>query len=145
MKYSFREFMQLDEETRKQLGTIGTSEELSNNLKRKKMKELEQKLKSHDYYFVYSDDMRSYKKGQKEQDEINKLINLLGDEGVSLYKQFLKSKGMQEDKTKPRLNPYEKFLQQKMGAWNIKSLDDLEPEPLKRFWKEVDDEWVAEK
>ncbi len=29
--------------------------------------------------------------------------------------------------------------------WNIKSLDDLEPEPLKRFWKEVDDEWVAEK
>ena len=98
MKYSFREFMQLDEETRKQLGTIGTSEELSNNLKRKKMKELEQKLKSHDYTYVYSDDMRSYKKGQKEQDEINKLINLLGDEGVSLYKQFLKSKGIQEGK-----------------------------------------------
>ena len=104
MKYSFREFMQLDEETRKQLGTIGTSEELSNNLKRKKMKELEQKLKSHDYTYVYSDDMRSYKKGQKEQDEINKLINLLGDEGVSLYKQFLKSKGIQEDKTKLQLN-----------------------------------------
>ena len=89
--------------------------------------------------------MRSYKKGQKEQDEIRLLVNLLGDDGVSLYKQFLKSKGMQEDKTKPRLNPYEKFLQQKMGVWNIKSLDDLEPEPLKRFWKEVDDEWVAEK
>tara|TARA_Y100001936_G_scaffold180992_1_gene178032 strand:- start:312 stop:629 length:318 start_codon:yes stop_codon:yes gene_type:complete len=104
MKYSFREFLKLDEETRKQLGTIGTSEELSNNLKRKKMKELEQKLKSHDYFFVYSDDMRSYKKGQKEQDEINKLINLLGDDGVSLYKQFLKSKGIQEDKTKPQLN-----------------------------------------
>ena len=145
MKISFREFLKLDEETKTHLGTIGINEELSNNLKRKKMKELEQKLKSHDYYFVYSDDMRSYKKGQKEQDEINKLINLLGDEGVSLYKQFLKSKGMQEDKTKPRLNPYEKFLQQKMGAWNIKSLDDLEPEPLKRFWKEVDAEWVAEK
>ena len=38
---------------------------------------------------------------EKEQDEINKLINLLGDDGVSLYKQFLKSKGIQEDKTKP--------------------------------------------
>ena len=30
------------------------------------------------------EDMRSYKKGQKEQDEIRLLVNLLGDDGVSL-------------------------------------------------------------
>jgi hypothetical protein len=28
-----------------------------------------------------------------------------------------------------------------MDAWRINSLDDLEPEPYKRFWNEVDDEW----
>ena len=41
MKISFREFLKLDEETKKHLGTLGISEELSSNLKQKKMKELE--------------------------------------------------------------------------------------------------------
>jgi hypothetical protein len=61
-----------------------------------------------------------------------------------MYRDFLKSKGMKEcfeDNTTPRLNPYETFIQKKMDAWRINSLDDLEPEPYKRFWSEIDDEW----
>ena len=46
MKYTFREFLQLDEETKTQLGTIQINEDLSNNQKEKKMKTLEQKLVS---------------------------------------------------------------------------------------------------
>ena len=38
MKYTFREFLQLDEETKTSLGTIQVSEDLSNNQKEKKMK-----------------------------------------------------------------------------------------------------------
>ena len=30
-----------------------------------------------------------------------------------------------------------------MDDWGIKSLDELEPEPYKRFWSEIDDEWVS--
>ena len=59
------------------------------------------------------------------------------------FREFLKQKGLIEDKTKPRLNPYEQFVQNKMDAWKIKSLEELEPEPYKRFWKEVDAEWVS--
>ena len=48
--------LQLDEETKTQLGTLQVNEYLSGNQKVKKMKDLEKKLKSHDYYFTYSDD-----------------------------------------------------------------------------------------
>ena len=143
MKYTFREFLQLDEETKTSLGTIQVNEDLSGNQKEKKMGELEKKLKSHDYYFHYSDDHRYYKKGQKEQDEIRKLVKEIGEDGLSLYKQYLKQKGLIENNTTPRLNHYEKFVQQKMDKWGIKTLDELEPEPYKRFWLEVDDEWVS--
>ena len=141
MRYSFREFLQLDEGTKTRLGTLELNEDLAGKQKDKLMRELDSKLKSHDYYFTYSDDSRSYKKGQKEQEEIRKLVDLLGDDGMSLYKQYLKKKKLIEDITKPRLNPYETFVQKKMDAWGIKTLDALEPEPYKRFWSEVDDEW----
>jgi hypothetical protein len=141
MHYSFREFLQLDEETKTRLGTLELNEDLSGNQKEKKLKDLEKKLKSHDYYYSYSDDSRSYKQGRKEEDEIRQLVDLIGDDGMSLYKQFLKSKGLIENNTTPRLNPYEKFIQKKMDKWGIKTLDGLEPEPYKRFWNEIDDEW----
>ena len=142
MKYTFREFLKLDKETRTRLGTIGIYEDLSGSQKEKKMKELEKKLKTHDYYFSYGDH-KSWKKGQKEQDEIRKLVDEIGEDGLSLYKQYLKKKGLIENKKTPRMTPYEKFVQQKMDTWKIKSLDELEPEPLKRFMKELDDEWVS--
>ena len=144
MKYTFREFLQLDEETKTQLGTIQINEDLSGNQKEKKLKDLEKKLKSWDYTYVYSDERNAYKKGVAQEKEILKLYKDIGAEGLKMYRDFLKSKGMKEcfeDNTTPRLNPYEKHLQKKMDAWRINSLDDLEPEPYKRFWNEVDDEW----
>ena len=144
MYYSFREFLQLDEGTKTRLGTLQVNEDLSGNQKEKKLKDLEKKLKSWDYTYVYSDERNAYKKGVAQEKEILKLYKEIGAEGLKMYRDFLKSKGMKEcfeDNTTPRLNPYEKHLQKKMDAWRINSLDDLEPEPLRRFWDEVDSEW----
>ena len=146
MYYSFREFLQLDEGTKTRLGTLQVNEDLSGNQKEKKLKDLEKKLKSWDYTYVYSDERNAYKKGVAQEKEILKLYKEIGAEGLKMYRDFLKSKGMKEcfeDKTTPRLNPYEKHLQKKMDAWRINSLDDLEPEPLRRFWDEVDSEWSS--
>ena len=144
MYYSFREFLKLDEGTKTRLGTLQVNEDLSGNQKEKKLKDLEKKLKSWDYTYVYSDERNAYKKGVAQEKEILKLYKEIGAEGLKMYRDFLKSKGMKEcfeDNTTPRLNPYEKHLQKKMDAWRINSLDDLEPEPLRRFWDEVDSEW----
>ena len=144
MHYSFREFLQLDEGTKTRLGTLQVNEDLSGNQKDVKLKDLEKKLKSWDYTYVYSDERNAYKKGVAQEKEILKLYKEIGAEGLKMYRDFLKSKGMKEcfeDNTTPRLNPYEKHLQKKMNAWRINSLDDLEPEPLRRFWDEVDSEW----
>jgi uncharacterized membrane protein YukC len=46
MRYSFREFLQLDEGTKTRLGTLRVNEDLSGNQKEKKLKDLEKKLKS---------------------------------------------------------------------------------------------------
>jgi hypothetical protein len=144
MYYSFREFLQLDEGTKTRLGTLQVNGDLSGNQKEKKLKDLEKKLKSWDYTYVYSDERNAYKKGVAQEKEILKLYKEIGAEGLKMYVDFLKSKGMKEcfeDNTTLRLNPYETFIQKKMDAWRINSLDDLEPEPYKRFWNEVDDEW----
>jgi len=144
MYYSFREFLKLDEGTKTRLGTLQVNEDLSGNQKEKKLKDLQMKLKSWDYTYVYSDERNAYKKGVAQEKEILKLYKEIGAEGLKMYRDFLKSKGMKEcfeDNTTPRLNPYEKHLQKKMDAWRINSLDDLEPEPLRRFWDEVDSEW----
>jgi hypothetical protein len=146
MYYSFREFLKLDEETKTRLGTLQVNEDLSGNQKEKKLKDLQMKLKSWDYTYVYSDERNAYKKGVAQEKEILKLYKEIGAEGLKMYTDFLKSKKMKEcfeDNTTPRLNPYEKHLQKKMDAWRINSLDDLEPEPLSRFWDEVDSEWSS--
>jgi hypothetical protein len=143
MKYTFREFLQLDEETKTSLGTIQVNEDLSGNQKEKKMGELEKKLKSHDYYFHYSDDHRYYKKGQKEQDEIRKLVKEIGEDGLSLYKQYLKQKGLMENK-ETGIDEYEKFVLSQMKKYGIKSLKDLDKETIKKFWNEIDRKWKGE-
>ena len=48
MTMSFREFLQLDEETKIALGSRQRHEELNQKIKDKKMVELEKALKSHD-------------------------------------------------------------------------------------------------
>ena len=92
MRISFREFLELDKETQKRLGTL--TEEMSVSIKKKKMVELENLLKSHDWYFTFSDDRRSYKKGEAEQSKIRRLVDYIGKDGMKLYKQLGKKAGV---------------------------------------------------
>ena len=148
MRYTFREFLQLDEETKTSLGTIQVNEDLSGNQKEKKMKTLEQKLKTFDWWYSMSDDMRSYKKGQKEQDVIRSLVDELGDDGMSLYRQYGKKNGVtfreSVEKKETGIDEYEKFVLSQMKKYGIKSLKDLDKETIKKFWNEIDRKWKGE-
>lgn len=96
MTISFREFLQLDEETKIALGSRQINEELTKKIKDKKMVELERLLKSHDWFYSFSSDQRSWKNGKKESENIRNLVNLIGDDGMSLYKQYGKKAGVME-------------------------------------------------
>jgi hypothetical protein len=57
------------------------------------LQDLEQKLKSHDWYSEYSDDYRAWKKGWDDALEIRAMINRLGniglrDEAEAMYKKY---------------------------------------------------------
>jgi hypothetical protein len=67
----------------------------------KDLKDLEDMLKKHDWTYKMSDDSSNFSKGSRQEDEINKLVDLLGDEGKKLkdkYDPFKKAKemGMEE-------------------------------------------------
>ena len=95
MKLSFREFLQLDEETQRQLG--GTIiEDLSENKKKTEMKKLEKLLKSHDWWWFMSDSRQSYKKGEVEQEKIRRYIDLIGADAMKLYKTYGRKSGVME-------------------------------------------------
>jgi len=94
MKYSFREFCKLDKEEQVSLGSL--QEDLSGTVKKKKMKQLEDLLKKHDWFYFYSDDPRYYKKGTEEQSVIRKLIDEIGKDGMKLYKIYGKKSGVME-------------------------------------------------
>ena len=94
MKYSFREFCKLDKEEQVSLGSI--QEDLSGTVKKKKMKQLEDLLKKHDWFYFYSDDPRYYKKGTEEQSVIRKMIDEIGKDGMKLYKTYGKKSGVME-------------------------------------------------
>ena len=94
MRISFREFLNLDKEEQTRLGTF--NEDLSGQVKKKKMMELETLLKSHDWWWFMSDDRRAYKSGEDEQSKIHNLVSLLGKDGNSLYKQVAKKNGVME-------------------------------------------------
>ena len=95
MKISFREFLQLDEETQRQLG--GTLiEDLSENKKKTEMKKLEKLLKSHDWWWFMSDSRQSYKKGEVEQEKIRRYIDLIGADAMKLYKTYGRKAGVME-------------------------------------------------
>ena len=76
--------------------TVPLKEELSGNQKKTKMVELEKLLSNFDWYFTFSDDRRSYKKGQEQQDQIRKLLDVIGKDGMKLYKQYGKKNGVME-------------------------------------------------
>ena len=146
---SFTEFIRLPKDVQESMGRFENeelNEELSSKSKERNMKTLEKMLKSHDWFYSYGD-QKSWKKGKKENEDIRKLVDLIGDDGMELYKMYGKKVGVMEgkennkDKKEPRPSEYEAFLQMKMKEWKIKSLDELEGEAIKRFWKEIDREW----
>ena len=96
MRISFKEFLELDKDTQRQLGNMNVNEELNKSVKNKKMDELQKLLSQHDWWWFMSDDSRSYKKGRDEQTKIHNLVSLLGKDGNSLYKQVAKENGVME-------------------------------------------------
>tara|TARA_Y100000593_G_scaffold90822_1_gene178114 strand:+ start:3750 stop:4274 length:525 start_codon:yes stop_codon:yes gene_type:complete len=123
MEISFKEFVGLSKEEQIHLSST-INEELSGRLKKKKMLELEKKLKAHDWYFAYADDGRSYRKGRDEQDEIHKLVQLLGDDGKSLHNQYARKAGVMES-LKKQVNK-EKSIEDRID--DVKEKHSLFPE-----------------
>ena len=93
MRISFREFLELDKETQRELGTI--NEDLSGQIKKKKMVELENLLKSHDWYFSRGSHI-SWKKGEEELSKIRRLVDFIGKDGMTLFKTYGKKNGVME-------------------------------------------------
>jgi hypothetical protein len=146
---SFSKFLALPEEIQEQLSTFDNAyitEELSTTAHKKKMLELEKKLKAFDFWYSMGD-RRAWEKGMKANAEIKKMMDELGDDAKELYKMYAKKSNValrEEKKKKKDLKPaseYEVFLQMKMREWEIKSLEELEAQLLKKFWAEVDKEW----
>ena len=96
MRISFREFLELDKKTQRQLGNMNMNEELTRQVKNKKMDELQKLLSQHDWWWFMSDDRRAYKSGEAEQSKIHNLVSLLGKDGNTLYKQVAKKNGVME-------------------------------------------------
>ncbi len=118
-----------------------TNEDLSNKMKVSKLKELDKKLKDWDYTYVYSDERNAYKKGVAQEKEIQKLYKEIGAEGLKMYKDFLKSKGMMEGQNGNGIYDYQRYYHAKMKKWGIKDIDELSPEDKVKFDNEVDNGW----
>ena len=76
-------------------------EDLTGSVKRKKMIELEKLLKTHDYFYVYSNGP-SYRKGKTSQDQIEKLVGEIGKDGLKLYRKYIKQNESVEEKEKKK-------------------------------------------
>jgi hypothetical protein len=82
-------------------------EDLTGTQLRNKMRELDKLLKAHDYYYVYSDDSRAYRKGKESQDRIEALVKDIGPSGLKLYRKYLKKN---ESVEKPRNTGTAKYM-----------------------------------
>ena len=94
MKYTFKKFLELDKETQRQICTLTEEMSVSMKKKKKKMIELETLLESHDWFYFYSDDSRSYRKGDEEHSKIRRLVDFIGKDGMKLYKSYGKERGV---------------------------------------------------
>ena len=89
---------------------IGGEEELS--LASNLLDDFESKLKSHDWYYMMSDDSRAYSKGSSEESELKKIAKQLasmgyGDDAAKVYDQFNTFKTITFDKF---IAPAEPFI-----------------------------------
>jgi len=60
--------------------------------------ELEKLLQSHDWFFTYASDQRSWKKGKSEYEKIQELVKKIGKKGEELFRTYAKSAGVMEKK-----------------------------------------------
>jgi hypothetical protein len=63
------------------------------------LSQLEAALKSHDWYYMMSDDNRAYQKGSQEVANIKNLVSKTGDEGMALYNKYKELKFKLEEET----------------------------------------------
>lgn len=61
---------------------------------------LEQMLKSHDWYYRYSDDYKVCKQGEEHHKKIMELVKRLGREGKKVYRTYIKQIGLGENTCK---------------------------------------------
>ena len=94
MKLSFKDFLNLDKEEQARLGTF--NEDLSGQVKKKKMKQLDTILKNKDWYAHFSDDQRVWKQSKKEDEQIRKLVDEIGEDALELYKMYGQKAGVIE-------------------------------------------------
>ena len=167
---SFSKFLALPEEVQEVLQQFDysyTPEDFNKNYPaeeqnrriKKKLVELEGLLKRFDFWFnMISGDLRDWKKQNELQIMIKKLVDMIGKPAENLYWKYATKAGVKrakyegrnkyngipiaERKKDTKLNDYETYLQSKMDEWKINSLEELEAEPLKRFWAEVDKGWI---
>ena len=84
---SFSKFLALPKEIQEQLSTYeneNITEELSPNAKKKMMIDFERKLKGFDFWYAMGDHS-AWKKGEKANAEIKKMMDELGDDAKVLY------------------------------------------------------------
>jgi len=79
----------------KELVRKSLMKEESNDL----LSQLESALKSHDWYYMMSDDNRVYKEGSQEAKNIKDLISKTGEEGMALYKRYKEENFKLEEET----------------------------------------------
>ena len=63
------------------------------------LSQLETALRSHDWYYMMSDDNRAYQKGSQESEKIKDLVSKTGDEGKALYNKYKEAKFKVKEET----------------------------------------------
>lgn len=54
----------------------------------KLIEQFEQKLKTHDWYYMMSDSMKVFEKGENNDKELRRLANESGQEFIDLYNKY---------------------------------------------------------
>ena len=108
---------------------IGGEEELS--LASNLLDDFESKLKSHDWYYMMSDDNRAYTKGSAEESELKKIAKQLasmgyGDDAAKVYDQFNTFKTITFDKFITPAEPFVPMYKRKQMGLDEKAGKDMD-------------------
>ena len=58
-----------------------------------KLEQLEELLKTHDWYYQMTEDHRVWQRGSQQRSKIRELVNELGNEGKDLYDRYYQGVG----------------------------------------------------